>query len=215
MNILTTLPLDTFVAAAFAELLEDVTNLLAAAQAQKPCDKDEISFWKRQLNALNKAESYWRQGVRPTISANAYLLASASRPGALVHRLTRQGGILLCSCEAGQKGTLCWHHMLVNVLERAAEMEGAALKEAELVSGGSNDPNPIPHAAEAAAWVGAQITLTQRLAATAQLLDTLRAAQGRTAAPTAMDEPRRLGVRLSQARKKSAYFASAFYLEAA
>jgi hypothetical protein len=131
MTILTILPADSFVAAAFAELLEDVTNLLAAAQTQKPLDKEEVSFWRRQLNALNKAESYFAQGVRPTSSGSAYLLASASRPGALVHRLVTQGGIVVCSCEAGQKGTLCWHHLFVNVLDRAAEMEQLAEDDAE------------------------------------------------------------------------------------
>jgi hypothetical protein len=69
--------------------------------------------------------------VRPVISGGAYLLASASRPGALIHRLTKQGGIALCSCEAGQKQQLCWHHMLVNILERAAELEALAEDEAE------------------------------------------------------------------------------------
>lgn len=215
MNTLTTLPADSFVGAAFVELLEDVTNLLSAAQQQKPQDKAEIAFWRRQLNALNKAESYWAQGVRPTISGAAYLLASASRPGALVHRLTRQGGIVVCSCEAGANGSLCWHHMLINVIERAAELESMSAQAAELVSGGGGDitpaANPIPHAAAAAEWVGGQQLLASRLEATSAYLDTLRAAQPRPAAA----EARRLGVRLVQARKRSAYFTSAFYLVAA
>lgn len=126
MTTLAILPSDAFVSAAFAELLSDVTNLLESAQAQKPQDKDELRFWRAQFNALNKAESYWAQGVRPTFASVSYFIASASRPGALVHRLTRIGGILICSCEAGQKQTLCWHHMLVNVLERAAELESLA-----------------------------------------------------------------------------------------
>jgi hypothetical protein len=130
MNTLTTLPLDSFVSAAFAELLADVTSLLAAAQQQQPQDKEEVAFWRRQLNALNKAESYFVQGVKVTISGPAYLLASASRPGALVHRLTKQGGIVVCSCEAGQKGALCWHHITINILERAAELETLANDEA-------------------------------------------------------------------------------------
>lgn len=131
MTILSILPSDQFVTAAFAELLEDVTSLLTASQAQKPQDRDEISFWRRQLNALNKAEAYFAQGVRPQISGAAYLLASASRPGALVHRLVKQGGIVVCSCEAGNNGALCWHHMLLNVVERAAELEQLAEDAAE------------------------------------------------------------------------------------
>ncbi len=291
MDILTTLPTDSFVTAALSELLEDVTNLLSAAQSQKPLDKDEISFWRRQLNALNKAESYFVQGVRPIISGTAYLLASASRPGALIHRLTRHGGIVVCSCEAGVKGTLCWHHMLINVIERAAELESLSAPAVEDVSSGPEQTpeaaagNPIPHAAEAAAW----LTLQQRLDATARLLDAMRAEQqrlppqhiahqaraayARAREPTYRrplfaerdaetfrrhalaeeravlleararrsalsfdppvdipDEPppptpggpepgewraRQLGWRLASARKKSAYFAGAFYLEAA
>lgn len=131
MHTLTILPSDSFITAAFAELLEDVQNLLSAAQAQKPNDKDEVGFWRRQYNALNKAQAYWLQGVRPQIAPDAYLLASASRPGALVHRLSRHGGIVVCSCEAGTKGQLCWHHVLINVIERAAELESLAEDAAE------------------------------------------------------------------------------------
>lgn len=131
MTTLSILPSDHFVTQAFAELLEDVTNLLSAAQQQKPLDKEEIAFWKRQLNSLNKAQLYWLQGVRPEIAQPSYLIASASRPGALVHRLTRHGGILICSCEAGTKGTLCWHHQLLCVVERAAELEVLAEDAAE------------------------------------------------------------------------------------
>lgn len=218
MDILSTLPMDAFVTAAFAELLSDVTNLLRAAEQQKPVDKAEVSFWRRQVNALNKAESYWLQGVRLIISDSAYLLPSASRPGALVHRLTRVGGILICSCEAGTKGTLCWHHQLACIVERAAELEALAAKEVAIAGGGSEPTagNPIPHAAEAATWLASQQQLHARLRATEALLATLRQAQGRRSQDArSQDEPRRLGLRLAQARKKSAFVASAFYLEAA
>jgi len=131
MTTLHILPTDTFVASAFKELLTDVTNLLESATLQKPLDKEEISFWRRQLNALNKAESYFLAGIRPQLGGDCYLLASASRPGALVHRLSKHGGIVVCSCEAGQRSLLCWHHMLCNVVERAAEMEALAEDEAE------------------------------------------------------------------------------------
>jgi hypothetical protein len=126
MNTLSILPSDHFVSAACSELLEDVTNFLTAAQAQKPYDKDEIGFWRRQLNALNKAQHSYLDGVRPQIAGDTYLLSSASRPGALVHRLSKQGGIVVCSCEAGTRGLLCWHHQLVCVIERAAELESLA-----------------------------------------------------------------------------------------
>jgi len=131
MDILTILPSDHFVTAAFAELLSDVTALLASTQAAKPLDKDELKFWRSQLSALNKAEFDYASGVRPLVSGDAYLLPSASRPGALIHRLTKAGGIVVCSCEAGSRGLLCRHHMLINVLERAAELEMLAEDEAE------------------------------------------------------------------------------------
>lgn len=166
MDTLTTLPMDSFVASAFAELLEDVTGLLSAAQTQKPCDKEEVAFWRRQLNALNKAECYFAQGVRPVISGQAYLLASASRPGALVHRLSKHGGIVVCSCEAGQKQQLCWHHVLVNVAERAAELESLDAKDVS-----SSGPDTTPEAAAA--------LLETRLIETARIIEAMRRAQGR------------------------------------
>jgi len=126
----TLLPSDSFITAAFDELLADVTGLLAGAQAQKPQDRDEVKFWKSQHNALTKAQYQWAQGVRPAYAGGAWLVPSASRPGALVHRLTKQGGILVCSCEAGSRGLLCFHHMLCNVIERAAELEALAEDEA-------------------------------------------------------------------------------------
>jgi len=131
MTTLTILPSDSFVASAFAELLTDVENLLSSARAQQPPDRDEVKFWQSQFNALNKAQKYWTDGIRPTIAGDAYLLASASRPGALIHRLTRHGGIVVCSCEASRNGRLCFHHMLINILERAAELEALAEDEAE------------------------------------------------------------------------------------
>jgi hypothetical protein len=189
MDILTTLPTDTFVTVAFKELLEDVTNLLTAAQQSKPLDKEEVAFWRRQLNALNKAEYNWKQGVRLVISDSAYLLPSASRPGALVHRLFKAGGIVVCSCEAGQKQQLCWHHMLINVIERAAELESRDVIEAEI---GGSGPDTTPEAAAA--------LLAERLAVTAQIIDAMRAAQQRP--PIA-----HIGQRLASARR--------VYLEAA
>lgn len=182
MNILTTLPTDTFVTAAFAELLEDVTNLLAAADG-----RDETTFWRRQMTALNKAQYHFLAGVRPQLAEGAYLLPSASSSGLNVYRLTKLGGVLHCDCKAGQNGILCYHHMLINVLERASELETLAQRRAEEVTSDPTpdaQPNPIPHAAAAAAWVGGQIQLRQRLEATSAYLETLRAQQQRSALPT-------------------------------
>lgn len=127
----TLLPTDAFVQAAFDELLSDVGNFLHAAQTSTPLDRDEVKFWRSQLNALNRAAYHWAAGVRPQISGDAWLLPSASRGGALIHRLVKQGGIVVCSCEAGSRGLLCWHHLLINVIERASELEALAEDEAE------------------------------------------------------------------------------------
>ena len=99
MTIETLLPSDTFMTAAFDELLADVTNLRDQTKAQRPCDKDELKFWTAQANALNKAQYQWSQGVRPTSTGASWLMPSMSRPGALIHRLTKLGGIWICSCE--------------------------------------------------------------------------------------------------------------------
>lgn len=184
MTPLSILPADSFVGAAFAELLEDVTNLLAAAQQQKPVDRDEVKFWKGQQNALNRAQYHWAAGVRPQQAGDAWLLPSASRGGSLIHRLAKQGGIVVCSCEAGQRGLLCWHHMLINVIERAAELESAARNE-ERINGGGPDTTP-----EAAAAL-----LAERLDATAQIVDAMRAAQQR---PPIVH----IGQRLADARRR-------------
>lgn len=166
---LASLPTDSFVSAAFAELIADVANLLDSAKAQKPRDADEVRFWQRQLNALNKAEYHYGLGVRPQISGAAYLVPSASRPGALIHRLTKVGGVVVCSCEAGQKGQLCFHHMLINVLERASELQALEANEAAISGSGPDQAPPIDGPA----------LLARRLAATAQIIDAMRAAQGR------------------------------------
>jgi hypothetical protein len=117
--------------AAFDELLADVTALLESTRAQKPLDRDELRFWSRQLNALNKAQYHWASGVRPIRCGACWLVPSASLGGALVYRLCQLGGIWICNCTAGEKGILCWHHMAINVIERAAELESLAEDEAE------------------------------------------------------------------------------------
>lgn len=193
MDILQTLPTDSVVSAAFAELLDDVTNLLSASVTQKPLDKEEVSFWKRQYNSLNKAQYHWLQGVRPALSGDAYLVPSASRPGALIHRLTKQGGIVVCSCEAGQRGILCWHHVLINIVERAAELESLAARRHEEDEAEGNDPEQAPE-------IDAQALLAERLAATEAIIDAMREAQHK--APIA-----HIGQRLATARR--------VYLEAA
>lgn len=100
-------------------------------------------------------------------------------------------------------------------VERAAELAQLSTQDEEASSGPENTPEV------------AQQLLSERLTATAAIIDAMRHAQGRAflrcdppnePSPLGDDEgdelPRRRGVRLAQARKRSAYFASAFYLAA-
>lgn len=182
MDALTTLPTDSFVAAAFAELLEDVTNLLRAADG-----RDERTFWRRAADGAEQGAVSLSERRAPAPHGRCLLLPSATSRGLLVYRLTKLGGILTCDCQAGQKGILCYHHMLINVLERAAELESR--EQEEDVSG--SGPDDAAHAAQ---------LLSERLAATAAIIDAMRAEQQRP--PLA-----HIGQRLAQARR--------VYLEAA
>jgi cell division septation protein DedD len=67
--------------------------------------------------ALNKAAYYLHNGTRPEATVGGYLLASATRGAAVVHRVSADHG---CSCEAGQNGKACWHAALVEIVEVAA-----------------------------------------------------------------------------------------------
>jgi hypothetical protein len=129
--------IDTFIAAALEDFVVDTANLLAAAEKQKPRDADvldEIRFWRAQRNAFVKAQHYFAQGVRLSQTASGYTVPSASRPGALVHRLYKVGDVWDCSCEA--RG-FCWHHALVCGEERGHEL--ADLEDREELP----DPTPI------------------------------------------------------------------------
>lgn len=125
----TLLPSDQYISAAFAELVSDTESLLIAAQAQKPRDKEEVSFWMRQHRAFAKAEYQWSLGVRPVPVERAWLIPSASQPGARIHRATRHGGIWVCDCDG--RHAFHWHMALIAVLDRAAELESLAEDEAE------------------------------------------------------------------------------------
>jgi hypothetical protein len=127
-----TLPTESFIAAALAELARDTLNLLEAAQQQKPLDKEEIGFWRRQYNGFNKAEYQWHQGVRPLPTEDGWLIPSASQPGSQVHRAIRHGGVWVCSCRAGELNQFHWHTALLAAIERGGELESLAEDAAEL-----------------------------------------------------------------------------------
>ena len=119
--------IDTFIAAALEEFVVDTANLLRAALAspepKSSADlKDEIAFWKAQRNAFVKAQHYFANGVRLSQTPTGYTVASASRPGALIHRCYKVGDVWGCSCEAGQRGQFHWHTALICGYERGYEL---------------------------------------------------------------------------------------------
>jgi hypothetical protein len=141
------------VAAALDELLQqchDQIDRLGRQQQQgDPTVKEETRFWLSQYRALTKASYYWQQGVRPAVSERgAWLIPSASRPGAVVHEVTRHGGIWVCgpTCEAK---SFHWHTALLAGIERARELadlhddgdvEEDAYDAYEPEAGGDADP---------------------------------------------------------------------------
>jgi hypothetical protein len=119
--------IDTYIAQALEEFVTDTHRLLIAAQAhpQATTDtdvKDEIRFWKAQHNAFVKAQTYFLRGVRLTQTPSGYTVESASRPGALIHRMYKVGEVWGCSCEAGVKGVFHWHTALICGYERGLEL---------------------------------------------------------------------------------------------
>jgi len=113
---------DTCIARALEEFVTETQTLFDASLAQHLVDKDEIRFWRAQRNAAVKAQSYYLAGVRLTQTPTGYTVPSASRPGALVHRMYRVGGVWACSCEAGERGIAHWHTFLLHAYERGAEL---------------------------------------------------------------------------------------------
>jgi len=119
----------TLVAAALEELTRDCHDQIDRLAAQRgqgdPTVKDETKFWLAQYRAFTKASYFWARGVRPAVSdSGAYLIPSASQPGAVVHEATRHGGVWVCgpTCEAGKRGVFHWHSALLNAIERAMEL---------------------------------------------------------------------------------------------
>lgn len=188
---------------------------------------------------LNRVRMNITRGARLCWVRGDLLIASINNPGQ-VYSVNRLG----CSCPNGVAGKAgCWHVALFDLLlamldtqAETADMEAESREDDDGDDGGPTG-NPIAHAHEAAAWLHGRQQLATRLAATSAYVAALRVSQGRTArsstppidipdepAPaTEGDEPpvwpeengRRLGLRLVAARRRSAYFASAFYLEAA
>lgn len=84
-------------------------------------DKEERAFWRRQRNAYINAQADFLSGRIPLVSGDAYLMPSASRPGAY-HRCWRVGGVWCCSCEAGDQGVFHRHTALISAIEYAMDL---------------------------------------------------------------------------------------------
>lgn len=117
------------IAAALEELMGEChTQIDRLARQSKQGDPDvkaESRFWLAQYRAFTKALHYWQQGVRPTVSTSgAWLIPSASRPSAVVHEMTKHGGVWACgpTCEAGGRGIFHWHSALIQGIEKAMEL---------------------------------------------------------------------------------------------
>jgi hypothetical protein len=110
--------------ATFNDLLTSLDRTIARLsqpEAQgEPDAKTERRYYESQRRCYAKAQYHHLQGVRPIYSGAAWLITSGSR-GGLVHRIHREGGVLVCSCEAGQNGRCCYHKLLVEVAELAAD----------------------------------------------------------------------------------------------
>jgi hypothetical protein len=119
--------IDTFISQALEEFVTDTHNLLTTTQARPDARTDEdvkaeIKFWKAQHNAFVKAQTYFLNGRRLTQTPSGYTVESASRPGALIHRMYKVGEVWGCSCEAGVKGVFHWHTALICGYERGLEL---------------------------------------------------------------------------------------------
>ena len=172
-----------------------IDNAQHARAAETKADR---AYFRRASTAYTNALVQYKAGIRPQLLDSGAWLIPSSTPGKSAHIVSMDGD-WTCNCCAG--ASMHWPIALVIALEGAQEdMQ-------------RSDDGPDADADRAAAQ------LAERLDATAQILDTMRQAQGRTVLPEAkvapQDAPRRLGVRLAQARRRSAYFTSAFYLEAA
>lgn len=107
------------------EIAREERALVADRQQGEPTAKEERAYLGAQRRAFVKALSYHQEGVRVQWTGRSATLPSASRPGAVVHRLVRDGGVWRCDCEAAQSGRLCWHVALVCSYEKAGELADA------------------------------------------------------------------------------------------
>jgi hypothetical protein len=118
-------PPDTAIDAAFELILDQID--IARRHADHK-DKEELAYWRSQHNGFAKAQAHWIDGVRPGYTGAAYLVRSATRPDAIVHRVRRVGGVWVCSCEAM---TFCWHTALIGAIDQAQDEAERVVTDAD------------------------------------------------------------------------------------
>lgn len=203
-------PVELAVEGALERLAIEHAN--TARLADRLGDMPHRKVERAAATAFTNALVQYKAGIRPQLlDSGAWLIPSSTsgKPAHIVH----MDGDWVCSCAAG--ANMHWPIALI------IGLEGAQEDMQTYDDGGDADADR------------AAAQLAERLDATAQTLDAMRSAQGRSALSndppgqnpeddSPGDEPPvypapngHLGYRLAQARKKSAYFASAFYLEAA
>lgn len=87
-----------------------------------PDAKTERAYFAGQRRAYVKAQSHWLRGARPQDTSRAWLVPSATAAG-VVYRVSRQGEVLVCDCPAAENERLCWHKVLVEVVELADDRQ--------------------------------------------------------------------------------------------
>lgn len=120
--------------------LDQTITRLTGVQGE-PDAKTERTYFAAQRRAYAKAQYHHLQGVRAQYTGDAWLIASATRTG-VVHRVSRVGLVLTCNCEAAQNERLCWHKILVEVTELAAERADAFDDGVVEWDAGDFDPTP-------------------------------------------------------------------------
>jgi len=136
-----TFPTTAQIAAALESLLDTAQRTYDQADRQ---DKEERAFWRRQRNAYINAQADFLSGRAPLVAGDAYLVPSASRPGAY-HRCWREGGVWICSCEAGDQGIFHRHTALISAIEYAIDLVEQGMV-GEQDGGEGADPEPEPPA---------------------------------------------------------------------
>jgi hypothetical protein len=78
--------------------------------------EQRTSSQEQQRRAIRRALANGGASTVTRLRYGLYTVESATRPG-LTHRVSVEGGVYRCSCEAGLAGRPCWHAGAVLVAE--------------------------------------------------------------------------------------------------